>query len=90
VRPSRSGTRISERLQPRSPADRLRHLARLAGAVTDAAALVADDDDRREGEAPAALTTFATRLMVTSLSVRFVVLVAVASPIARGTAGTAG
>src|SRR6185312_8728844 len=36
-------------------ADRLRHLARLAGAVADAALAVADDDDRREAEAPAAL-----------------------------------
>ena len=33
----------------------LRQDPRLAGAVTDAAALVADDHDRREGETPAAL-----------------------------------
>ena len=36
-------------------ADRLRHLARLAGAVADPALAVADDDERREAEAPAAL-----------------------------------
>src|SRR4029077_18318412 len=36
-------------------ADRLRHLARLAVAVPDPALLVADDDERRKAEAPAAL-----------------------------------
>src|SRR5579885_38603 len=36
-------------------ADRFRHLARLAVAVADAALLVADDDERREREALAAL-----------------------------------
>ena len=36
-------------------ADRLRHFARLAVAETDAAALIADDDERRETETPAAL-----------------------------------
>src|SRR5262249_59105564 len=36
-------------------ADRLRHLARFAVAVTDPALLVADDDERREAKAPAAL-----------------------------------
>src|SRR5712671_6454827 len=36
-------------------ADRLGHLARLAGAIADTALAVADDDDRREAEAPAAL-----------------------------------
>src|SRR5215813_7904223 len=36
-------------------ADRLRHLARLAVAVTDPALLVAHDDEGREAEAPAAL-----------------------------------
>ena len=36
-------------------ADRFRHLARLAVAVADAALLVADDDERRKAEAPAAL-----------------------------------
>ena len=36
-------------------ADRLGHLARLAVAEADAALLVADDDQRRETEAPAAL-----------------------------------
>src|SRR5581483_9255771 len=36
-------------------ADRLRHLARLAVAEADAALLVADDDQRREAEALAAL-----------------------------------
>src|SRR5215217_1096117 len=36
-------------------ADRLRHLAGLAVAEADAALLVADDDERREAEAPAAL-----------------------------------
>ena len=36
-------------------ADRLRHLARLAVAEADAAVLVADDDERGEAEAPAAL-----------------------------------
>ena len=36
-------------------ADRLRHLARLAVAEADAALLVADDDQRGEAEAPAAL-----------------------------------
>ena len=36
-------------------ADRLRHLARLAMSEADAALLVADDDERREVEAPAAL-----------------------------------
>ena len=36
-------------------ADRLRHLAGLAGAVADAALAVADDDQRGEAEAPAAL-----------------------------------
>ena len=36
-------------------ADRLRHLARLAMAETDPALLVADDDQRGEAEAPAAL-----------------------------------
>ena len=36
-------------------ADRLRHLAGLAGAMADAALAVADDDQRREAEAPAAL-----------------------------------
>src|SRR4051794_29437899 len=35
-------------------ADRLRHLARLAGAPADPALLVAHDDERREAEAPAA------------------------------------
>src|SRR4051794_2791843 len=35
-------------------ADRLRHLARLAGAVADPALFVADDDERREAEPPAA------------------------------------
>ncbi len=36
-------------------ADRLRHLARLAVTMADAALLVADHDERREAEAPAAL-----------------------------------
>ena len=36
-------------------ADRLRHLARLAVAEADAAALVADDDEGGEAEAPSAL-----------------------------------
>ena len=36
-------------------ADRLRHFARLAVAEADAALLVADDDQRGEAEAPAAL-----------------------------------
>src|SRR3954452_12018424 len=36
-------------------ADRLRHLARLAGAVADPAFLVADDDERGEAEPPTAL-----------------------------------
>ena len=36
-------------------ADRLGHLVRLAEAGADVAALVADDDERREREAPAAL-----------------------------------
>ena len=36
-------------------ADRLRHLARLAVAEADPALLIADDDQRREAEAPAAL-----------------------------------
>ena len=36
-------------------ADRFRHLARLAVAEADAALLVADDDERGEAEAPAAL-----------------------------------
>src|SRR3982075_2361830 len=71
-------------------ADRLRHLARLAGAMTDAAALVADDDDRREGEAPAALPPLRDAIDGDQLVGQFVVLVAVASPIARGTAGAAG
>src|SRR5918995_6869643 len=36
-------------------ADRLRHLTGLAVTEADAALLVADDDERREAEAPAAL-----------------------------------
>src|SRR5579883_1374087 len=36
-------------------ADRFRHFARLARAVTDAALAVADDDKRGKAEAPAAL-----------------------------------
>src|SRR5262245_50167066 len=36
-------------------ADRLWYFARLAGAVTDAAAAIADDDQRGKAEAPAAL-----------------------------------
>jgi len=36
-------------------ADRLRHLSCFPGAVSDLALLVADDDDRREAEALAAL-----------------------------------
>src|SRR6266851_3641039 len=71
-------------------ADRLGHLARLAGAVADAAALVADDDDRGEGEAPAALHHLRDTIDGDQLVGQFVVLVAVASPIARGTAGAAG
>src|SRR6266851_1095372 len=73
-------------------ADRLGHLARLAGAVADAAALVADDDDRGEGEAPAALHHLRHAIDGDQLVGQFVVLVAitVAPAIARGTAGTTG
>ena len=59
-------------------ADRLGHLARLAGAVADAAALVADDDDRREGEAPAALHHLRDAIDGDQLVDQFVFLVAVA------------
>src|SRR5258707_14982914 len=73
-------------------ADRLRHLARLAGAVADAAALVADDDDPGKGEAPAALHHLRHAIDGDQLVLQFVVLVAiaVAPAIARGTAGTTG
>jgi hypothetical protein len=71
-------------------ADGLGNLARLAGAVADTAALVADDDDRGEREAPAALHHLRHAIDGDQLVGQFVVLVAVASPIARGTAGAAG
>ncbi len=56
MRPSRSGTRISVALGGFGRlADRFRHFARLAVAEADPALLVADDDERGEAEAPAAL-----------------------------------
>src|ERR671912_431147 len=73
-------------------ADRLGNLARLAGAMADAAALVTDDDDRREGEAPTALHHLGHTIDGDQLVLQFVFLVAVAvaSTIARATAGTTG
>ena len=56
VRPWRSGTRIMRALGLLGRlADGLGHLARLAAAVADPALAVADDHQRREAEAPAAL-----------------------------------
>jgi hypothetical protein len=68
----------------RGLADRLGHLARLAGAVADAAALVADHHDRGEGEAPAALHHLRDAIDGDQLVGQFVFLVAiaVAAPIA--------
>src|SRR5437588_710164 len=54
VRRARNADQIALR-RIRRLANRLRHFACLAVAVTDAALLVADDDERREAEAPAAL-----------------------------------
>ena len=76
-------------------ADRLGNLARLAGAVADATALVANDDDRGEGEAPAALHHLRDAIDGDQLVLQFVVLVAVATAaavtIARiAAAGTPG
>jgi predicted dinucleotide-binding enzyme len=74
-------------------ADRLRHLAGLAGAVADAALLVADDDEAAKAEATATLHHLGDAVDVTSLSTSSLSsLVAVARPIAiaRGTAGTTG
>ena len=76
-------------------ADRLGHLARLAGAVADPAALVADHDDRGKGEAPAALHHLRDAIDGDQLVGQFVfgivaAAVATAIAVARGTAGTAG
>jgi hypothetical protein len=48
-------------------ADRLRHLAGLAGAVADTAALVADDDEAAKAKRRPPFTTFATRLIADEL-----------------------
>src|SRR5262249_25057788 len=75
-------------------ADRLRHLTRLAGAVADAAALVADDDDRTKREAPAALHHLRHAIDGDQLVGQFIFFVAIAvTPtitIARAAAGTTG
>ena len=56
MRPSRSGTRISERFAAFGRlADGLGNLAGLAVAKADPALLVADDDERGEAESAAAL-----------------------------------
>ena len=60
--------------------------------MADTATLVADDDDRRKGEATATLHHLRDAIDGDQLVGQFVVLIAVAAPIAiaRGTAGTAG
>ena len=67
-------------------ADRLRHLARLAGAVADAALLVADDDESGEGEPPAALHHLGDAVdgdqLVDDAIIGFAVATAVAVPAA--------
>ena len=60
-------------------ADRLRHLAGLAVAEADAALLVADDDQRREAEAPAALHHFGDAVDVDQPVDEFALLAVVAA-----------
>ena len=64
-------------------ADRFRHFARLAVAEADAALLVADDDERRETETPAALDDLGDAIDVDELVDEFAVaLLAVTAAVA--------
>src|SRR5690606_1522373 len=73
-------------------AERLGHLARLAGAVADAAAAVAGDDDRGEAEAPAALDHLGDAVdadqLLDQLAV-FTAAIAWAAIVARSPSGSA-
>ena len=72
-------------------ADRLGNFAGLAGAVADAAALVADDDDRCEREATSTLHHLRDAIDGDQLVFQFVFFIAVATAtlaLARRTAGT--
>jgi hypothetical protein len=70
-------------------ANGLRHFARLAGAVADPAALVADDDDGGEGKATATFDHLGHAIDGDQLvrQFAFLVAVAIASPLPLGTAG---
>ena len=76
MRPSFSGTRTSDALGGFGRlADGFRHFARLAMAETDAALLIAHDDQRGETEAPAALHHLGDTVDVHQLVDEFVVAV---------------
>src|SRR5262249_19148843 len=62
-------------------ADRLRHLARLAMAEADTAALVADDDEGREAETPAALHHLGDAVDMDELVDEFAVALFAAFPV---------
>src|SRR6185312_7538183 len=75
-------------------ADRLRHLARLARAVADAALAIADHDERGEAEAPSALHDLGDAVdadeLLDELALLALVPVAVAAAAIAGTARPAG
>ena len=54
-------------------ADRLRHLARLAGAIADPALFIADDDERGKAETPSALHHLGDTVDVDQLLGKFAV-----------------
>ena len=69
-------------------ADRFRHLAGLAVAEADAALLVADDDERGEAEAPAALHHLGDAVDVDQPVDEFAVALLSRSPGGRGLLGS--